>query len=72
MSTPRCVFAAIFLAAHFIASSPDNSFSRTWHINSFGTGDAPTIQAGIDSAITGDLVSLADGTYTGTGNRDIG
>lgn len=31
----------------------------------------PTIQAGIDAAVTDDEVVVADGVYTGTGNRDI-
>jgi parallel beta-helix repeat protein/predicted outer membrane repeat protein len=31
----------------------------------------PTIQSAIDDANNGDIVIVADGTYTGTGNRDI-
>ena len=33
--------------------------------------DYPTVQAAIDAAVNGDIVVVADGTYTGAGNRDI-
>ncbi len=50
---------------------PRLASARTWHVDPAGTGDAPTIQAGIDSAAGGDVVLLAPGTYTGPGNRDV-
>lgn len=48
--------------AVLIAATP--TYSRTWHINLDRTGDAPTIQAGIDSSAVGDTVPVAPGTYT--------
>lgn len=40
-----------------------NLQAETWHIKSDGSGDAPTIQAGIDSSIAGDSIAVCHGTY---------
>ena len=54
-----------------LLTSPANA--KTWYIKVDGTGDAPTIKAGIDSAAVGDTVLVAAGTYTwanqGTGSQ---
>ncbi len=40
-------------------------------VNADRSGEYPTIQAAIDASINGDTVFVADGIYTGEGNRDI-
>ena len=44
---------------------------QVWYVTPDGSGDAPTIQAAIDSASARDTIICAAGTYTGDGNRDI-
>lgn len=46
-------------------------FGEEIYINAEGVGDYGTIQAAVDAAVTGDVVILAPGVYSGDGNRDI-
>jgi len=45
--------------------------AATYVVRPDGTGDFPTIQAAIDAVSAGDTIELTDGTFTGSGNRDI-
>ena len=45
--------------------------ATTYVIEPDGSGDFPTIQAAIDASSDGDIIELADGTFTGAGNRDV-
>ena len=45
----------------------ENPAGRTWFVRPDGSGDAPTIQAAIDSVSPGDLILLSEGRFTWTG-----
>jgi hypothetical protein len=51
------------LGAALILLLPAASASRTWRVKADGSGEAPTIQAAIDSAASGDSILMAAGTY---------
>jgi len=56
----RIILKVSTVAVVLIASRAD---ARTWSIYPDGSGDAPTIQAGIDSATTGDSLLISPGVY---------
>jgi hypothetical protein len=45
--------------------------AETWRINAEGTGDAPTLQAAIDAAESGDTILLAPGVYRDRVTRSV-
>lgn len=50
-------------AALLLLSFPGRLYGKTWNVHADGSGDAVTIQAGINSAATGDTVLVWPGTY---------
>jgi hypothetical protein len=68
----RCwALAALFSALLFLTSASPAG-ARTWYVKPDSTGDVPTISVAVDSAAAlGDTVLLADGTFTGAGNRMV-
>ena len=55
------IFALILIAAAPLSAA-------TWLVNPDGTGDYAVIQDAVDAAaVSGDIVELADGIFTGSG-----
>lgn len=54
-----------------ILAAPATLPAATFLIQPDGTGDFPTIQAALTAAAAGDTIALADGTFTGAGNRNL-
>jgi hypothetical protein len=70
MTRPEWGALSILLAVLLHGCGPDrptssggDSSARTWQVFADGTGDAPTIQAAIDSSMDGDTIRIGPGTY---------
>jgi hypothetical protein len=59
----------VFLLSAALFAAP--CAGRTITLDANGTGEYPTIQAGIDDSNNGDVIVLCPGRYTGPGNREI-
>jgi hypothetical protein len=57
----------LFRAFLIILASTSIGLANTVHV----PGDQPTIQAGIDVASAEDTVLVADGVFTGEGNKNL-
>lgn len=55
------------IAPVFISCLSAFAYSGEIHV----PGDAPTLQAAVDRSIQGDVIVVADGIWTGVGNRDV-
>jgi len=63
----RCSVGLLALAFLLAPSA----IATTYLVRPDGTGDFPTIQAAVDGSVAGDVIELANGTFTGPGNRDV-
>ena len=61
----------LILLVSLVVLMSSSASGRTWYIKADGTGDVPTIQAAVDSALAGDEIVLESGTFRGSGNRAI-
>jgi predicted outer membrane repeat protein len=63
----RCVRLSLLILPMIVGTAS----SATIHVEADGSGDVATILDAVNAASPGDTVMLADGTYTGSGNREI-
>jgi len=59
------------VACLIVMTAPVAGNATSYLIQPDGTGDFPTIQDALFAAAAGDTILLADGTFTGSGNRNL-
>jgi hypothetical protein len=59
----RLLFSALLTPLVLASLTYADSLARTWYITTDGLGDAPNIEAGVDSAVAGDTVLVGPGTF---------
>jgi hypothetical protein len=66
-----CRIPLALIAAMLVLASSSLAHASIWFVAADGSGDAPTIQAAVDSAGPNDIIELGDGVFAGDGNRDV-
>ncbi len=64
-------FGVVWVCIAVVCLATETAKCRTIMVRADGNGDYPTIQDAIDDSNDSDVIILAEGIYTGTGNRDI-
>lgn len=67
----RFVPVLSLIGTMLLAALPAAVAAETYRIEPDGSGDFATIQAAVEAAETHDIIELATGTFTGSGNRDV-
>ncbi|MBE0567097.1 MAG: right-handed parallel beta-helix repeat-containing protein [Krumholzibacteria bacterium] len=70
-NSTRAGLLALALAAGAVLPWAGAAGAAEYLVRPDGTGDFTTIQAAVNACVDGDVVVVADGTYTGAGNQDI-
>lgn len=70
MHSPNPIRLSVILALLALAAVPYGE-AAIYLVRPDGTGDFPTIQAAINASVNGDEILLADGVFSGPGNRDM-
>ena len=73
MKTHLTYFASFILAAFLTLVVSTETHATVWTVsnNPNSPGQYTSLQMAVDSSTMGDTILVADGTYSGDGNRDI-